>query len=65
LHLINYDYNDNNFGVCVIKQSEEKEYDNRLETLANTVRHWLDPNNISNKIMINLLHQLWAYHLMM
>jgi hypothetical protein len=39
----------NNKGICVVKKSKEKEWDERLESLENQINYWVNPNNKTDK----------------
>ena len=45
----------NKNGLCSINKSKEKEWDERLINLKNTITYWLNPNNMTNKI-IEIIH---------
>jgi len=42
-------WGNNKNGICVVKKSKQKEWQDRLTTLSNQVRYWLDVNNKTNK----------------
>ena len=44
-------WNINKNGLCSIKKSKEKEWNERLNNLKNNIEYWLNPNNITNKII--------------
>jgi hypothetical protein len=44
-------WNINKNGLCSVKKSKEKEWDERLNNLKNTITYWLNSNNITNKII--------------
>jgi len=39
----------NNKGICVIKKSKTKEWNERLQTLSTQIEYWLKPKNQTNK----------------
>ena len=39
----------NKKGICVIKKSKKKEWNERLNTLIETIKYWMDPLNQTNK----------------
>jgi hypothetical protein len=41
----------NKNGLCSVKKSKEKEWNERLNNLKNTITYWLNPNNMTNKII--------------
>jgi hypothetical protein len=36
-------------GICIVKKSKKKEWTERLITLENQIRYWLDPENKTDK----------------
>jgi len=40
-----------NKGICHVKKQQQKEWNNRLNCLKTTIEYWLDPKNITNKII--------------
>jgi hypothetical protein len=42
-------------GLCTIKKTYQKEWDLRLQKLEETIKYWINPNNISDKL-INIIH---------
>ena len=45
----------NKKGICVIKKSKVKEWDNRLETLGNQIKYWINPTNKTDKT-VEVIH---------
>ena len=39
----------NNKGICVVKKSKEKEWNERLKSLENQINYWINPDNKTNK----------------
>jgi len=39
----------NKNGICTIKKSNKKEWDERLNSLKDQINYWTDPNNKTNK----------------
>jgi hypothetical protein len=39
----------NKSGICVVKKTHKKEWNNRLETLREQIHYWMQPENITNK----------------
>jgi hypothetical protein len=42
-------WSQNNKGICVVKKSKEKEWNERLKSLENQINYWINPNNKTNK----------------
>ena len=38
-------------GICVVKKSKRKEWEERLIVLKNTISYWLEPGNKTNKLI--------------
>ena len=36
-------------GICVVKKSKKEEWNERLNTLEETIQYWTDPVNKTNK----------------
>jgi hypothetical protein len=39
----------NEKGICVVKKSKKREWEERLNILEQQVNYWIDPQNITNK----------------
>jgi hypothetical protein len=39
----------NKLGICAIKKTKQKEWEDRLESLKNQIEYWCDPNNLTDK----------------
>jgi hypothetical protein len=48
-------WTNSNKGICTIKKTYEKQWEKRLLLLENTVNYWLNPENISDK-MIHIIN---------
>lgn len=48
----------NKKGICVVKKTKKDEWDNRLLCLENIIIYWINPENITNKMieMVNLFY---------
>ena len=42
-------WSQNNKGICVVKKSKEKEWNERLKSLENQINYWINPDNKTNK----------------
>ena len=39
----------NKQGICVVKKSKQKEWNDRLTSLSSHIKYWIDPANKTNK----------------
>jgi len=44
-------WNNNKLGICTVKNSKQNEWSNRLNVLDKTINYWINPNNITDKIV--------------
>jgi hypothetical protein len=38
-------------GICIVKKSKKTEWNNRLKLLEETIEYWINPQNITNKMI--------------
>ena len=48
----------NNKGICVVKKSKEKEWNERLESLENQINYWIDNKTDKTVEIIQLFYDI-------
>jgi len=41
----------NRMGICTVKKAKVKEWNDRLKALSEKVKYWIEPKNVSEKII--------------
>jgi hypothetical protein len=41
----------NKTGICTIKKSKQNEWDSRLESLKEEIMYWINPDNMTDKMV--------------
>ena len=49
--LVSSCWSNNKNGICVVKKTKEKEWNDRLMSLKEQINYWINPKNYSNKIV--------------